>query len=65
MSQTMMTAVFSFCGLPAFSARRRSSPGKLNVAKPVRPMFMNPRRLTGPGQRTTEDGFDEVMILFG
>ena len=63
MSQTMMTAVFSFCGLPAFSARKRSRPGRLSVPKPASPTFMNPRRLMGPVQRAMGELLDVVMIL--
>jgi len=48
--QTMMTAVFSPSLFTGLAARRRNMPGRLNDAKPARPIFMKPRRLPGPGQ---------------
>src|SRR3954471_24086554 len=40
----MMIDLRSYFGLSAFSARSRSSPGQLRLAKAVRPKLMKPRR---------------------
>jgi hypothetical protein len=53
----MITAVRSLFGFAAFSARSFSNPGQLIVASPVSPNSMNPRRDTGPAQRTWDDGW--------
>ncbi|HRH95464.1 MAG TPA: hypothetical protein PLB55_05990 [Prosthecobacter sp.] len=52
----MITAVRSLLGFSAFSARSFIKPGQLNVASPVNPKSMNPRRDIGPAQRIWEGG---------
>jgi hypothetical protein len=53
----MMMDLRSDFGLAAFSARSFSKDGQLNVAIPVKPNCMKPRRDTGPAQRTKEGGW--------